>query len=219
MKAVLLDDGATPSGAERARRCLRRACRIGVRVAALPMILLAATGCDRPATTVTTTPNGSTLELPAEVQPVEFAASRIVIRTQAGEAHELTVELAEAPQQQERGLMYRTSMPEESGMLFIYPESQGSGFYMLNTRIPLSAAYADDEGVIFQIVDMAPCESPYAVICARESRPYRAESPFRYGLEVNQDYLAHRGIGIGDRIERVEGADDPNGGQVSEPGG
>ena len=141
---------------------------------------------------------GYALALPSGVQPVDFASGTVIIHTRHGMTHRLNVEIAESEAQRERGLMYRTSMPAESGMLFVYSTAQVGGFWMFNTRIPLTVAYAGADGVIFQITDMSPCHSPSATIC--EQQNYPALAPFYYALEVNQGFLAERGIGIGDRI-------------------
>ena len=144
----------------------------------------------------TTTPNGSQLELPSGVDPVEFALDTVQIRS-GDTTYTLPVEIADTPAQRERGLMYRSSMPEEAGMLFAYEDTQpGGAFWMYNTLIPLSIAYADAEGRIVSIVEMPPCDSEFASLCPT----YPAGAPFRYALEVNQGYFVERGIGVGDRI-------------------
>jgi uncharacterized protein len=171
---------------------LNRAVALGVVVIAL------VAGCQQ-ASAAAVTPNGSRLQLPAGVAPVAFGSGTAILHTRTGETHRLDIEIAETDTQRQRGLMYRASMPEESGMLFIFPEQREGGFWMFNTRIPLSVAYAGDDGVIFQIVDMDPCMSRTAAFCVRQD--YLAQAPFRYGLEVNQGYFARRGIDVGDRIE------------------
>lgn len=144
--------------------------------------------------------NLSQLSLPAGVRPVEFAAGKVNIQSATGR-HTLQVEIAETRRQIERGLMYRTSLPETGGMLFIYPKANKGSFWMFNTFIPLSVAYADEHGVIFQISDMVPCGNLPESECAKKTYP--ARQPFRFALEVNQGYFARRGISVGDRIEVV----------------
>jgi uncharacterized membrane protein (UPF0127 family) len=147
-----------------------------------------------------TTQNGSQLVLPAGVQPVEFAAGEVIIKSATG-THSLRVEIAETGPQVERGLMYRTSLPENGGMLFIYPKVHRGSFWMFNTFIPLSVAYADERGVIFQIGDLVPCGNLSAAECAEQAYP--ARQPFRFALEVNQGYFERRGISVGDRLDYV----------------
>jgi uncharacterized protein len=145
--------------------------------------------------TVTTTPNGSRLELPSGVEPIDFPTGTVRIHGN-DQVHTLRVEIAETDEQRERGLMYRTSMPEEAGMLFTYPMDTEGGFWMYNTRIPLSIAYIRSDGTILQIVQMEPCPSEFATMCPS----YPARLPYRYALEVNQGYYEQRGIQPGAHI-------------------
>jgi uncharacterized protein len=159
----------------------------------LPLVL-ALVSCDRDR--AMTTPNGSRLELPVGVGPVEFPAGRVWIET-GEQVHELRVEVAHTPWQRERGLMYRSSMPDTSGMIFAYEEIQDAGsFWMFNTWIPLSIAYMDAEGTIRNIVDMEPCTAADRQRCPL----YPSGVAFQYALEVNQGYFAERGIEAGDRV-------------------
>lgn len=161
--------------------------------AALLLLLSVAAACNDRGTL---TPNGSRLELPDGVARVEFEAGTVQIRS-GDTMHTLRVEIAETATQRARGLMYRPFMPEDAGMLFIYPAEHEGGFWMYNTLIPLSIAYADAEGRIFQILEMAPCESVYESMCPT----YPASAPFQYGLEANQGFFAERGIGADAVIE------------------
>jgi uncharacterized protein len=178
----------TQTAGERSRWELRH-------FAALVLPFLIVTACEWDATRALVTANGSRLELPRGVEPVEFPAGVAEVHSE-GQVHTLVVEIAETPAQRERGLMYRTEMPQNAGMLFAYPEEQEGGFWMYNTMIPLSIAYADSAGVIFQVTRMQPCGSQFASVCPT----YPARQPFQYALEVNQGYFAARGIKPGDRI-------------------
>lgn len=158
--------------------------------------LLALAACER-GTTTTITPNGSRLELPAGVQAIDFAPGTVEIHTAQGATHTLKVEVAGNDAQRERGLMYRTSMPADAGMIFIYPEQQPDGaFWMYNTLIPLSIAYADSAGVIVNILEMEPCRSQYQTLCDN----YPAGAPFQYALEANRGYFMEHGVRPGDRV-------------------
>jgi uncharacterized protein len=163
--------------------------------AALFVALLLPSGCDRIGGGSVVTPNGSRLELPNGVQQVEFGAGVVEIHS-GGQVHTVVAEFAETPTQRERGLMYRTQMPENAGMLFTYPDEQEGGFWMFNTHIPLSIAYTDGDGVIFQITRMQPCGSQFASVCP----VYPARQPFQFALEVNHGFFEARGIRTGDRI-------------------
>jgi uncharacterized membrane protein (UPF0127 family) len=103
----------------------------------------------------------------------------------------LIVEVADDPLERSLGLMYRESLPEDRGMLFVYPDEQPRAFWMKNTTIPLSIAFADSKGTIIAIMDMVPDDG---------KTRYRSPGPARYALEVNRGWFAGRGIKVGDRI-------------------
>jgi hypothetical protein len=103
----------------------------------------------------------------------------------------LTVEVADDPFERSLGLMYRDYLPEDRGMLFVYPDEQYRAFWMKNTKIPLSIAFADAEGLIVGIMDMAVDDGAVR---------YRSPGPARYALEVNRGWFVRRGIKAGDII-------------------
>lgn len=107
-------------------------------------------------------------------------------------------EIAQTPRQREIGLMHRASLPEEAGMLFIYPEEQALSFWMKDTRIPLSIAFISAQGVITEILDMDPPRP------GEPPRTYTSRGLNRYALEVNQGWFRRKGIEPGARV-RVEG--------------
>jgi len=111
---------------------------------------------------------------------------------------ELRVELAVTGEQRQVGLMERSSLPEDAGMLFRYEEEQpdSAAFWMYRTRIPLDIAYLDSDGTIRAIVAMDPCTSHDPRWCPS----YPAGVPFHSALEVNRGYFARKGIEVGDRV-------------------
>lgn len=118
------------------------------------------------------------------------AASGLVQRTIRVGGVEVLVEVADNPTQQALGLMFRDSLPEQEGMLFVYPEERVLAFWMRNTRIPLDIAFIDAQGVIVDVQSMEPyTETPH--VSAR---------PARYALEVRRGWFARHGVGIGDRV-------------------
>ena len=110
----------------------------------------------------------------------------------------LRVELAVTDAQRQLGLMARSSIPPDAGMLFLYdaPQPDSSGFWMFRTRIPLDIAFLDSAGTIRAIRTMAPCDSTYAASCPT----YPARVPYRAALEVHQGYFARHEIAVGDRV-------------------
>jgi uncharacterized membrane protein (UPF0127 family) len=108
-----------------------------------------------------------------------------------GEKVTLEVELAETDRQKERGLMERTELGENRGMLFVFDQEQTLSFWMKNTLIPLSIAYIDESGTIVDVQDMQPLDET----------PHPSAEPAKYALEVNQGFFEENGINVGDRME------------------
>jgi uncharacterized membrane protein (UPF0127 family) len=115
----------------------------------------------------------------------------MTITNSAGERVEVPVEIAATDAERERGLMGRTTLPEDAGMLFVFDQEQQLSFWMKDTLIPLSIAYIDGEGRIVDIQDMQPLDET----------PHPSAGLARYALEVNQGFLGARGIQVGDRTE------------------
>ena len=69
---------------------------------------------------------------------------------------ELITEIAREPVQIATGMMFRTNMPENTAMLFVFPDAQPRNFYMRNCVVPLSAAYIAPDGTIQEIIDLQP---------------------------------------------------------------
>lgn len=105
--------------------------------------------------------------------------------------HLFTVEIADTPEKRQQGLMYRDSLDENEGMLFVFPGEEMRSFWMKNTGIPLSIAYIDSRGVIREIHDMEPFSLA----------PVPSRFPAKFALEVNRGRFAELGIEPGDRIE------------------
>jgi uncharacterized membrane protein (UPF0127 family) len=120
----------------------------------------------------------------------------VVIDASGGKRVEVRVEIANNAFERARGLMYRTALGEDRGMLFVYPEEQELSFWMKNTLIPLSIAYIDSEGRIVDILDMKPLDD--------KPPHYVSSEPVQYALEVNQGFFEKRGAKVGDRVELPE---------------
>ena len=76
--------------------------------------------------------------------------------------------------------MFREELPEDRGMLFVFPDERVLEFWMRNTEIPLSIAFADASGRIVRIADMEPLSDA----------PVSSGAPARYALEVNRGWFA-----------------------------
>lgn len=110
--------------------------------------------------------------------------------------HALTAEVAHTEAARTQGLMHRRILPESRGMLFVFVDTARHAMWMMNTYIPLSVAFIDEQGVIINIEDMKPQ--------TQDTHP--AARPAKYALEVNRGWFAKRGIRPGAKIEGIERA-------------
>ncbi|MDX9702694.1 MAG: DUF192 domain-containing protein [Candidatus Auribacterota bacterium] len=101
------------------------------------------------------------------------------------------VEIADTPEKRQLGLMYRQSLPENQGMLFIFENEQVLSFWMKNTRIALSLAYISKDGTITEIISMEPYDQ----------RSYKSKHVVQYALEMNRGWFEINGISVGDKID------------------
>lgn len=108
------------------------------------------------------------------------------------------LEQATTPEEHRYGLMERHSLPEDSGMLFVYPSERGAnaGFWMYRTRIPLDIAWLDDNGVILATDTMVPCDTESARNCPSWSPGIR----HRHVLEMNAGFFTSNTVTVGDRL-------------------
>jgi uncharacterized protein len=118
-------------------------------------------------------------------------SSTLAINASGGERVEVQVEIANDDAERTRGLMERTELPENAGMLFVFGREQPLSFWMRNTLIPLSVAYIDAEGRIVDIDDMQPLDETQ----------HPSDEPARYALEVNQGFFEERGVQVGDEAD------------------
>lgn len=102
----------------------------------------------------------------------------------------LTAEIADEPVERQVGLMYRDDLPAERGMLFVYPDAQPRSFWMKDTRVPLSIAYLDANGVVVHLADMTPLVTT----------PIPSGTPAMYALEMNQGWFAAHSVTIGSKV-------------------
>lgn len=110
---------------------------------------------------------------------------------------ELSVEVADHPAAHAQGLMHRKSLDPNSGMLFVFAEERTLGFWMKNTRIPLSIAFIDAQKRIVDIQDMNPLPSG----STQEPSVYSSRKPAQFALEVNQGWFSKNRIKVGDVVK------------------
>ncbi len=133
---------------------------------------------------------------PTKPQP-ELPKETLVITTKDGVKHLFHVEMAIDPMQQITGLMFRTSVPEDGGMLFDWGVSRDSQMWMKNTLAPLDMVFINQDGTIRSIAENTVPES-LAVIDSR--------GPVRATLELQAGITAKLGIVVGDKVtQRIFG--------------
>ncbi len=102
-----------------------------------------------------------------------------------------SVEVVSEDPDRQQGLMFRTSLAPDSGMLFVFAEQDYRAFWMKNTWIPLSIAFLDSSGAVTNILEMAPNDSTGRYVSSR---------PAMYALEMNSGWFQQRGINPGDTV-------------------
>jgi uncharacterized membrane protein (UPF0127 family) len=115
------------------------------------------------------------------------------IESSEGEKVVIRVEIADDASEREQGLMRRTELGENRGMLFVFEKEQRLSFWMKDTRIPLSIAFMDSEGRIVDIQEMKPLDD--------EPPNYTSAEPARYALEVNRGFFNEHGVEAGDEAK------------------
>ena len=108
----------------------------------------------------------------------------------------LRAEVADTEPAREKGLMFRTSMGENEGMIFYFDQTGYHAFYMYNTRIPLSVIFLNESLKIVDIQDMAPCKEQNPSACPI----YAPKAACSYAIEVNQQFVRKYGIKTGDLV-------------------
>ena len=107
--------------------------------------------------------------------------------------HPVTVEIASTPKARADGLMHREDLESQHGMLFIFPDSRTRGFWMKNTRIPLSIAYVNSELEIVRIADMVPFSTD------RVPSLY----PAKYALEMKKGWFKTHEVERGAKLSEM----------------
>jgi uncharacterized membrane protein (UPF0127 family) len=113
-----------------------------------------------------------------------------IITGSDGKEIKIKAEIAATGEERAKGLMFRKTLKDGAGMLFVFPSDRVLSFYMKNTIIPLSIAFINKDGVIAEIHDMEPLNL----------RSVQSSRSLRYALEVPQGWFARTGIAVGDTI-------------------
>lgn len=114
---------------------------------------------------------------------------RLAVETAAGE-RSFSIEVADEPEKRRRGLMFRRSMRDDHGMLFVFEESEYLGFWMKNTPMPLDLLFIGEDGKI-RAIEKGESFSSDSI-----APPVRA----KFVLELKQGTAEKSGIAIGDLV-------------------
>jgi len=121
------------------------------------------------------------------------ADERLVLHTAKGD-FAFTVEIADTDAERARGLMFRTELAPDAGMLFDYHQEQLTAFWMQNTLIPLDMIFIAADGVVKTIhVNARPMDTT--------SIP--SEVPVRFVLEIPGGRSVEIGLAPGDRVDHL----------------
>ena len=115
----------------------------------------------------------------------------VVVQPKTGAAVAVYVEVADTPDTQTRGLMYRAHLAPDGGMIFLFDREQNHSFWMKNTSLPLDMIFISREG---RIVGIHANAEPYSL------KPIDVGSPSRAVLEVNAGFAAAHGLATGDPV-------------------
>lgn len=104
--------------------------------------------------------------------------------------HLIKAEVALTPEQHQIGLMHRTQMATNEGMLFVFDRPGQQCFWMKNTLIPLQIAFVADDGTVVNLAEMTP----------KSLDSHCSIRPVRFVLEMNTGWFTKRGIQAGGRL-------------------
>lgn len=130
------------------------------------------------------------------LSPLLLAENLVVSLTIGG--HPLNAEIAHTYDTRSKGLMDRATLPENQGMLFIFPKIDFYSMWMLNTPLPLSVAFIDEKGIILNIEAM----EPFSTVA------HASIKPAKYALEMHQAWFISRKITAGHKIIGLENVPD-----------
>lgn len=113
--------------------------------------------------------------LPPQLEGWE--TTQIVISSPGARSRPLLVAVADEPAERAQGLMNVTDLAGIEGMLFVFADDVGDGFWMKDTLLPLDIAFFAGDGVIVDVLTMTPC-------AADPCPTYRPDGEYRFAVEV-----------------------------------
>lgn len=122
----------------------------------------------------------------------EFKKKKITLGSKT-----LVVEIAETPDQHERGLMFRDKMGPDEGMLFIFKNEETRFFWMKNTLIDLSIGYFDKSGTLIDVQEMVSGKG----VPDPQLPSYASAKPAKYALEMSKGWFDKNKVKIGTKLK------------------
>lgn len=129
--------------------------------------------------------------LAAMGRPPSEGVRDVYIDTAAGGVHLFAVEIADSERSRARGLMFRSELGANEGMLFLFPRERRLSFWMKDTPLPLDIIFIDKDGTI---VHIARDTTPFSL------KPIPSQFPAISALEVNAGKSEELGIAVGDIV-------------------
>ena len=102
----------------------------------------------------------------------------------------LQLEVPQSDGEFKLGLMFRESLEQDRGMLFVFENTDSHSFHMKNTFIPLDIAFINEEGIIESIKELDPMNPV----------PVYPDGEIRYAIEVNRGWFEKNNVRIGDKV-------------------
>ena len=131
---------------------------------------------------------GTSLPVTAQQSPTEMKVTTLNVGINV-----IRAEVAANDPDREKGLMFRTVLGGNQGMVFLFDRADMECMWMKNTLIPLSVAFMDNSGKIINVEDMQP----------QTENNHCTKSPARYALEMNLGWFTAHGVKPGATIDHL----------------
>lgn len=161
---------------------------VAERLCLLVLLVLALGGC-APDRSGTNTSDGSGNAAAAQVA--------YELRGDGRDPVVVQLEVAADPESRQQGLSNRRTVPDGTGMVFLFPGDTQGPFWMQDTLVPLSIAFLDVDGRVVDVQEMTPCTSDPCPL-------YRPSAPYRSAVELQAGAFDAAGVGPGDKAVPVD---------------
>ncbi len=108
----------------------------------------------------------------------------------------VSLEVADTSEERERGLMYRQSLPDDHGMVFVYDDADDRSFWMKNTYVPLDMIFVAPDGTVSNVEHAEPEPNTSTADLER----YESDGPAQYVVELERGFANRTGVDAGSEI-------------------